>query len=108
MVAEQTIAECARRIVGKPWLAQRISNQTWEDLAAELAEIAAARLVVPPPYPAIGRDPKDDYLIAHAIAARADYLVTGDKDLLVLGAVGGITILSPAACVAVLDAMEQG
>ena len=31
------------------------------------------------------RDPKDDYLLALAQQARLDYLVTGDKDLLVLG-----------------------
>jgi len=32
----------------------------------------------------ICRDPKDDYLLALAKAAKADLLVTGDEDLLVL------------------------
>jgi len=45
--------------------------------------------------PALVRDPKDDYLLAHALVARADYLVTGDKDLLVLNPVGDLQILSP-------------
>lgn len=31
--------------------------------------------------PAVTRDPKDDYLVALAVAARADVLVSGDKDL---------------------------
>lgn len=34
--------------------------------------------------PIHSRDPKDDELLACAIAGLADYLVTGDKDLLVL------------------------
>jgi predicted nucleic acid-binding protein len=30
----------------------------------------------------VSRDPSDDYLLALAIAVRADHLVTGDADLL--------------------------
>lgn len=42
------------------------------------------------------RDPKDDYLIAYAVIGEADYLVTGDKDLLVLEQIAGVTIVTPA------------
>lgn len=45
--------------------------------------------------PRIGRDPKDDYLIAHAVAAGAEYLVSWDKDLLDLDAVEGVAIVDP-------------
>ena len=42
-------------------------------------------LVVPQPLPAgVCRDPDDDAILATALAAEADYLVTGDQDLLVL------------------------
>lgn len=41
------------------------------------------------------RDPKDDMLLALAFAGRADFLITGDKDLLVLGHFAGTKILSP-------------
>ena len=37
-----------------------------------------------PPYPAVCRDPKDDYLMALLTQARPMHLITGDKDLLVL------------------------
>jgi len=46
--------------------------------------------------PAASRDRKDDYLLAHAIAGRADYLVSGDADLLSVDRVGGVAIVNPA------------
>jgi putative PIN family toxin of toxin-antitoxin system len=41
------------------------------------------------------RHPDDDRVLATALAGRADAIVTGDDDLLVLGAYEGIAILSP-------------
>lgn len=41
------------------------------------------------------RDEDDDNVIACALAANVDYIVTGDKDLLVLGSHKGIKIISP-------------
>ena len=42
------------------------------------------------------RDPDDDMLLALCKDGRADGLITGDKDLLVLGRFGTTRILSPA------------
>jgi putative PIN family toxin of toxin-antitoxin system len=42
------------------------------------------------------RDADDDKVLACAIEAEADCIVTGDKDLLSLGAYRGIAILRPA------------
>ena len=44
------------------------------------------------------RDPNDLPVLGTAVAGRADVLVTGDKDLLVLKAHAGIPILTPRAC----------
>ncbi len=44
--------------------------------------------------PPITRDVKDDYLIAYAVVGRADYLVSGDKDLLELQTAVPVTILN--------------
>ena len=41
-------------------------------------------------------------IIATAVAAKADYLVTGDKDLLSLGSYRGIGIVTPEAFMGVL------
>jgi len=44
----------------------------------------------------LSRDPDDDHILGAAIGGRVDCILTGDQDLLVLGAVGAIRILSPA------------
>ncbi|MBA3562535.1 MAG: putative toxin-antitoxin system toxin component, PIN family [Gammaproteobacteria bacterium] len=41
------------------------------------------------------RDASDRWILASAIAGRADVLVTGDRDLLELESAGGLQILSP-------------
>ena len=43
------------------------------------------------------RDPRDDKFLEAAINGRADTLVTGDKDLLVLHPFADVNILTPAA-----------
>ncbi|HMQ76046.1 MAG TPA: putative toxin-antitoxin system toxin component, PIN family [Flavobacteriales bacterium] len=53
------------------------------------------RLKNDPPLKAICRDPKDDYLLALAKAAKADLLVTGDDDLLVLKKHGKTRVIKP-------------
>ncbi len=41
------------------------------------------------------RDPKDDKLLELAVSGNADFLVTGDKDLLVLNPFRGLEIVTP-------------
>lgn len=47
-------------------------------------------------------DPGDDYLLAMAIAAGADFLVTGDKPLLAVKRVGHARIVTPRRFAAML------
>ena len=50
----------------------------------------------PPAMPgAVPRDPDDDKIVACAVAAGAEYLVSRDRDLLSLGSYAGITIIAP-------------
>ncbi len=57
---------------------------------------AHAELVEPSPVPPGScRDPSDLPVLGTALAAKAECLVTGDKDLLVLKEFQGIAILSP-------------
>lgn len=52
----------------------------------------------------ICRDPDDDIVLATAIAGRADLIVTGDNDLLVLKQFRGVRILSPRQVLELLHA----
>jgi uncharacterized protein len=42
------------------------------------------------------RDPKDDMFLELAVNGRADYIVSGDQDLLVLSPFQQIPIMNPA------------
>ena len=46
------------------------------------------------------RDPDDDWMLATAVAGRADVIVTGDRDLLSLKTFANIAVLSPRQFVA--------
>jgi uncharacterized protein len=66
------------------------------DAAEVIKFLALAAVVVTPTETvAICRDPDDDRLIEAALAARADVIVTGDQDLLTLGDIAQIQILTP-------------
>jgi len=47
------------------------------------------------PVPAYTRDPKDDKFVACAVAGDANYLITEDKDMLILEVVGDVRIVTP-------------
>lgn len=66
-----------------------------------------ARVVEPSPLErAVCRDPDDDLVLATAVAADANLVVTGDDDLLVLGAYAGIAIVSPRRLLDMLDSAK--
>jgi uncharacterized protein len=60
---------------------------------------AAAELVTITERVAACRDPKDDKFLELAVNGRADVIVSGDADLLVIDAFRGIPIVTPAAFV---------
>jgi len=72
---------------------------------------AKARFVIPAAsVPVLVRDPKDEIVLATALGGRADYLVTGDVDLLVLKnapAIDPLQIVTVREFLAVLDAHAE-
>jgi putative PIN family toxin of toxin-antitoxin system len=72
----------------------RLPEKIVDDIAHHLRE--HAKFYNPLPLASnVCRDSEDVKIIGVAIAANADYIVTGDKDLLVLKAFQGIPILNP-------------
>ena len=94
-----------RASVGKyPHLRKRITQAQVELLTQAILEIALQPDSLQRELSQMSRDPKDDYLIAYALVYRADYLVTGDEDLLVLGAMEQLQIVRPAQMRRILEA----
>ena len=74
-----------------------------ERLLAEVRRIA--EVIEPPPLPLpVCRDPDDDEVLALAIAAKVELIVSGDNDLLSLRSFQGIPILAPAEAVSLIGA----
>ena len=48
------------------------------------------------------RDPKDDAVVACAVEGEADYIVSGDQDLLVLGRYETVQVVTPRQFVDIL------
>jgi putative PIN family toxin of toxin-antitoxin system len=82
--------ELHEKLLAKAKLSQTEADEVISAVRAD-AEIVEAQ----PPAAPVCRDVEDDWILATALAARADALVTGDKDLLVLGRHEGIQILTP-------------
>jgi uncharacterized protein len=78
------------------------------DVATVLSLIVKhGELVTPDRRVAACRDPEDDKLLEIAVNGRADVIVTGDQDLLVLGPFEGIPIVGPATFLSMLDHAEK-
>jgi putative PIN family toxin of toxin-antitoxin system len=105
LVSNELLHEVVETIKTKPCLAKRITPQEADALASALLDLAELLPPLAESIPSISRDPKNDYLIAHASLSEADYLISRDKDLLILGEVEGVKIVEPAEF---LPALRQG
>ncbi len=75
------------------------------DRQAFLELLSAEALLLPHGQaPGVCRDPDDDYLLGCAAAGGADYLVTGDDDLLTVRQFRDVVIVDARAFLAVLSA----
>lgn len=79
-------------VLNRPRIRKYISEAQAEEFLDLLYEVAL--MVEPEQGAAICRDSKDDYLLYTAIAAKAKYLVSGDKDLLILDHIGCTQIIT--------------
>ena len=73
----------------------RLTSTDISEILSIVSEAAPEILHKLSPIPNICRDPNDDMVIACAIDAPADYIVTGDEDLLILKNYKHIVIINP-------------
>jgi len=92
---EELLNELARKVREKRYLSERITSAQFKELVDILSEVSETIPRITGQIPAVTRDPKDDYLLAYALVGQADYLVTGDDDLLSLGQVDDVRIVTP-------------
>lgn len=97
IVPPDLLEELEQVATRKPRLAKRIRLDQLTRLRDLLLAIGESVPAIEEAIPAITRDRKDDYLLAYAFVSTADYLVTGDDDLLILDKLGALVILSPPA-----------
>src|SRR5260370_27113798 len=105
VACESLIAEL-RDVAGRPFFRARLRASAAELLAAGLRDFSLFCRDLPSG--AIAPDPKDSYLLALAEAGEAEFLVTGDKELLSLKHHKSTGIITPAAMIQLLKEAESG
>ncbi len=93
LVSTPLLDEIEVTVKRKPYLLKRIREKELARFIHLLKIVSEEIPFITTEIPVATRDPKDDYLIAYAILGKADYLVTVDKDLLVLGQVGKVKMV---------------
>jgi putative PIN family toxin of toxin-antitoxin system len=104
IIVSEWLLDEYERVLNYPRIRRRHGKSPAEvrELVDEVRQFGV--LVEPADVPAvIPQDPDDDYGLACAVAGDADYIISGDPDLLELGAYQGIRILTPATFVRLLE-----
>ena len=91
LVSAALIEEVTRTLTKKIHVPDPVVREIVAFLRASASTVESA----PERPPIVVRDPDDLVILGGALSGGADVLVTGDKDLLVLGKVGALRILDP-------------
>ena len=99
MASSKTLlVELRRTLTTKMKVEPSLADEIIAELSAEFEMVEPKPLSKP-----VCRDADDDVVLATALAANAEVIVTGDADLLVLKEFQGIKIISPRQFVELLD-----
>jgi len=102
-LSNQILDETADVLLNRPRLRRRYHypDSAVTDYCGGLAQLAVSVISDPPPVQVV-RDPNDNMIVACALAAGADYLVSRDDDLLSLHSHQSISMITPEAFLEVL------
>ena len=81
LVVSRHLLDEVRAVFGYERIRRRRPVEETNMFVADLGAIAELAPDAPPPWPAVTRDPKDDYLVALAQSAGVDALISGDVHL---------------------------
>lgn len=84
LLPSELLTEITGPLATYPYIVARAIPRQVEKPLVLLAETATLLPPNPIPFPPLTRDPAADYLLAYALRDRADSLVTGGRDLLVV------------------------
>lgn len=104
LIVSESILDELKRILAYPRIRRCIPAteselELWVMSLALLADFVEKRTLIP----TVCRDPEDDHYLAAAIDGRAEVLVTGDQDLLVLKSYEEIRMVTPFQFLAMLQ-----
>jgi uncharacterized protein len=105
-LSDAILTETAETLLTKPRL-RRCAAYADEDVREYIRSLLTQAEMVPdtPSPRVVPNDPKDDPVVAAAVAASADYLITGDRaHLLPIAEYQGIRIISPREFLEILGA----
>lgn len=107
LFASAVLLDELRHTLARPHLAARLAQQPSSvaqaiDFYGQLVGHVAPRAIAP-----TSRDPDDDHVLACALAAQAQLIVSGDNDLLDLGTYRTIAIVTPAQALACIEGMPE-
>ena len=102
LLCDELLEEILKNLRLKIKLSTKIVDDIGDLLMEQVSMIDSVPLS-----PDICRDPDDIKVLCLAVAGSANYIVTGDKDLLVLKEFQGILILNPRAFSSLLHSEEE-
>lgn len=108
LVYSQPLIDELLETLALPQIRQKyhLDDQSVDNLLALIA--LRGELVTPTRTIKVCRDPKDDMFIEAAVSGKAEFVVTGDQDLLALKKYEAVRFVTPRTFIACLDEGREG
>lgn len=106
LIVSKPTAQELLEVIRRPELVREYRSLAKIELHRVIDLISRAQAVEIGTAPPVVRDPKDDIFVATALEGLADYLVSEDRDLLVLEASLGVPIINTQAFLEILERHE--